>query len=90
LIGKCTSNRLFNPPSPVSTELRASTWVKSFDPFHKANVSLANEVEKGKAKPRVVVGDLYHEAEVGTDHLLASRSIATFDAFPKALLIRTS
>jgi hypothetical protein len=36
------------------------------------------------------VGDLYHEAEVGADHLLSSRPIATFDAFPKALLIRTS
>jgi hypothetical protein len=36
------------------------------------------------------VGDLYHEAEVGADHLLSSRSIATFNAFPKALLIRTS
>jgi hypothetical protein len=73
---------LFDPPSPVGTELCTSAWVKSFDAFHKANVPLANKVEKGKAKTRVVVSDLYHEAEVGTDHLLASRAIATFDAFP--------
>src|SRR5215211_7876465 len=79
-VGDATLNRLADPPRRVRRELEALAPVELLDRVHQPEVALLHEVEEGKPRRLVLLGDRDHQPQVGLDELAASR-LAPQDRF---------
>ena len=83
LVGQRALDRLLDPPRGVGAELAAFLGIEAFDRFHQADVALGDQIEQRQAVGGVIVRDLDDQAQVGLDHLLAGRLVASLDAAGK-------
>jgi len=89
LVGQRALDRLLDPPRGVGAELAALFGIEALDRLHQADVAFRDQVEQGQAVGGVIVRDLDDQAQVGLDHLLAGRLIASFNASGKLHLFLT-
>jgi hypothetical protein len=70
VVGNGLQNALTNPPDGIRDELKTTRIVELVGSCDEANVTLVDEIGKGKALMLVLFGNRYHEAEIGADQLL--------------------
>src|SRR6202035_1565326 len=70
LVGDGAGDGLPDPPGRVGRELVAAPVLELLDRLHEADVALLDEVEELQPAVGVLLGDRYHQPEVGDDELL--------------------
>src|SRR5581483_4203924 len=72
LVRNGASNGLADPPRGVGRELVPATVFKFVHGLHEADVALLDQVQELQATVGVLLGDGYHQAQVGLDELALS------------------
>ena len=68
-VGDAAGDGLTNPPRGVGGELESFAPVELFDGMHESQVAFLDEVEQGKTRSLVLLGNRHHEAKVGLHEL---------------------
>src|SRR5437899_11320959 len=79
LISQRTLDGLLDPPRGIGAELPAFRRVKTFHGLHQADVAFGNQIEKRQPEIRVVMRDLYDQAQIRPDHQRSRLSVALLD-----------
>jgi len=76
--GNGAGNRLADPPGRICGELVATAVFELVHRLHQADIAFLNEVEELQAAIGVLLGDGYHQAQIGFHHFLLGLTCFAF------------
>ena len=87
LVRQGAADGLLDPQCRIRGKFGALLGIEALDGFHQADVALVDQVEQRHPEIGVVIRDLYDQAQVGFDHLVARLLVAPLDSRSQSYLL---
>ena len=83
-------DRLFDPIAGVGAKPGAHRGIEAFDRPEEAEIPLLDEIGQQQATVGIAAGDVDHEPEIGSNHMVAGERVTPTNTLGEPFLVRRS